>query len=62
MPVILTFMITNPQIILTMSLMRIAYLELFSLCNLNPAGGYVPLINSDTAYFLILLSCGLTNG
>ena len=50
--------------VLLLSLSRTLFIPLFLLCNVvpRPADSLHPLINSDTAYFLILLAFGLSNG
>ena len=51
---------SHPRIIL-MSIFRTVFIPIFLACNVTPRTSS-PLINSDTAYFLILLLFGLTNG
>jgi equilibrative nucleoside transporter 1/2/3 len=65
LPAIPSLLITNPRRVLALSLARTLFVPLFLACNVavSPATtGSKPLLNSDTAYFLILIAFGLTNG
>ncbi|RSH95569.1 hypothetical protein EHS25_000661 [Saitozyma podzolica] len=65
LPAIPSLLITNPRRVLALSLARTLFVPLFLACNVavSPATtGSKPLLNSDAAYFLILIAFGLTNG
>jgi equilibrative nucleoside transporter 1/2/3 len=63
LPQISFLLVTSAPRILVLSLSRSLFVPLFLLCNISPSStSPKPYINSDTLYFLILLSFGTTNG
>ncbi|EIW70227.1 hypothetical protein TREMEDRAFT_43819 [Tremella mesenterica DSM 1558] len=59
LPLIPSILITSHPRILILALSRTLFIPLFLACNTSTT---IPLINSDILYFLIALTCGLSNG